>query len=128
MRIQLRGQMKQNLSGKVRPRSGGRARAVLSRSALFTSKGSRNLGEPMPLAEVRRVVYGPPIGNCRSTKWTVEKAIAESHADLVFFGRSFISNVNSPIQNRLAGGRTRAWLVSRRCSRYDIGDRGDGLA
>jgi 2,4-dienoyl-CoA reductase-like NADH-dependent reductase (Old Yellow Enzyme family) len=38
--------------------------------------GFHNLGEPMTLAEFRRVFHGPLIGNCGSTKETAEKAIA----------------------------------------------------
>ena len=34
----------------------------------------------------------PLVGNCGYTKETAEKAIAEGHADLISFGRPFISN------------------------------------
>ena len=54
--------------------------------------GFHNLGEPMTLAEFRKVFHGPLIGNCGYTKETAEKAIAEGHADLISFGRPFISN------------------------------------
>ena len=54
--------------------------------------GFHNLGEPMTLAEFRRVFHGPPIGNCGYTKETAEKAIAEGDADLISFERPFISN------------------------------------
>jgi N-ethylmaleimide reductase len=54
--------------------------------------GFHNLGEPMTLAEFRRVFHGPLIGNVGYTKETAEKAIAEGHADLISFGRPFISN------------------------------------
>ena len=36
--------------------------------------------------------HGPLVGNCGYTKETAEKAIAEGHADLISFGRPFISN------------------------------------
>ena len=54
--------------------------------------GFHELGEPMTLAEFRRVFHGPLIGNCGYTQETAEKAIAEGHADLIAFGRPFISN------------------------------------
>ena len=54
--------------------------------------GFHKLGEPMTLAEWRRVFHGPLIGNCGYTQETAEKAIAEGHADLIAFGRPFISN------------------------------------
>ena len=54
--------------------------------------GFHKLGEPMTLAEFRRVFHGPLIGNCGYTQETAEKAIAEGHADLIAFGRPFISN------------------------------------
>jgi 2,4-dienoyl-CoA reductase-like NADH-dependent reductase (Old Yellow Enzyme family) len=54
--------------------------------------GFHNLGEPMTLAEFRRVFHGPLTGNCGYTKETAEKAIAAGHADLISFGRPFISN------------------------------------
>jgi hypothetical protein len=46
----------------------------------------------MTLAEFRKVLHGPLIGNCGYTKETAEKAIAEGHADPISFGRPFISN------------------------------------
>ncbi len=54
--------------------------------------GFHQLGEPMTLAEFRKVFHGPLMGNCGYTKETAEKAIAEGHADLISFGRPFISN------------------------------------
>ena len=54
--------------------------------------GTHNLGEPLTLAEFRKVFHGPLIGNCGYTQETAEKAIAEGHADLISFGRPFISN------------------------------------
>jgi N-ethylmaleimide reductase len=54
--------------------------------------GYHKLGEPMTLTEFRKVFHGPLMGNCGYTKETAEKAIAEGHADLISFGRPFISN------------------------------------
>lgn len=54
--------------------------------------GFHNLGEPMTLAEFRKVFHGPLIGNCGYTQEIAEKAIANGHADLIAFGRPFISN------------------------------------
>ncbi len=54
--------------------------------------GFHQLGEPMTLAEFRAVFHGPLMGNCGYTRETAEQAIAEGHADLISFGRPFISN------------------------------------
>src|SRR5471030_2434741 len=54
--------------------------------------GFHKLGEAMTLAEFRKVFHGPLMGNCGYTKETAEKAIADGHADLISFGRPFISN------------------------------------
>jgi len=54
--------------------------------------GFHNLGEPMTLAEFRKVFHGPLIGNCGYTQEAAEKAIADGLADLIAFGRPFISN------------------------------------
>lgn len=54
--------------------------------------GFHNLGEPMTLAEFRRVYRGPLMGNCGYTQEMAEKAVAEGHADLISFGRAYISN------------------------------------
>lgn len=54
--------------------------------------GFHNLGEPMTLAEFRKVFHGPLMGNCGYTQDTAATAIAEGHADLIAFGRPFISN------------------------------------
>jgi N-ethylmaleimide reductase len=54
--------------------------------------GFHELGDPMTLADFRKVFHGPLIGNCGYTQETAEKAIAEGHADLIAFGRPFISN------------------------------------
>jgi 2,4-dienoyl-CoA reductase-like NADH-dependent reductase (Old Yellow Enzyme family) len=54
--------------------------------------GFHELGEPMTLAEFRKVFRGPLIGNCGYTQETAEQAIAAGHADLIAFGRPFISS------------------------------------
>lgn len=54
--------------------------------------GFHKLGEPMTLDEFRKVFHGPLIGNCGYTKEAAAKAITEGHADLIAFGRPFISN------------------------------------
>ncbi len=54
--------------------------------------GFHQLGPPMTLGEFRAVFHGPLIGNCGYTQQTAEQAIARGDADLIAFGRPFISN------------------------------------
>ncbi len=54
--------------------------------------GFHKLGAPMTLADFRSVFHGPLIGNCGYTQEAAEKAISAGHADLIAFGRPFISN------------------------------------
>jgi len=54
--------------------------------------GFHNLGEPMTLAEIRKVYRGPLIGNCGYTKDSANEAISAGRADLIAFGRPYISN------------------------------------
>jgi 2,4-dienoyl-CoA reductase-like NADH-dependent reductase (Old Yellow Enzyme family) len=54
--------------------------------------GFHTLGEPMTLAEFRSVFSGPLMGNCGYTLEAAEKAVADGLADLVAFGRPYISN------------------------------------
>jgi N-ethylmaleimide reductase len=54
--------------------------------------GFHELGEPMTLTEFREVYSGTLIGNCGYTKETADAAIDEGRADLIAFGRPFISN------------------------------------
>lgn len=54
--------------------------------------GFHELGEPMTLAEFRKVFSGPLIGNCGYTQETAEQAIAAGDADMISFGRPYISN------------------------------------
>ncbi len=46
----------------------------------------------MTLPEFRKVFSAPIMGNCGYTQETAEAAIAEKRADLISFGRPFISN------------------------------------
>jgi 2,4-dienoyl-CoA reductase-like NADH-dependent reductase (Old Yellow Enzyme family) len=54
--------------------------------------GFHQLGEPMTLAEFRKVFGGPIMGNCGYTQETAEAAVSAGNADLISFGRPFISN------------------------------------
>lgn len=54
--------------------------------------GFHSLGEPMTLGEFRRVFSGPLMGNCGYTRESAEQALATGVADLVAFGRPYISN------------------------------------
>jgi len=56
------------------------------------ASGFHKLGKPMTLNEFREVFSGPIIGNCGYTEETAEKAVNENLADLIAFGRPFISN------------------------------------
>ena len=54
--------------------------------------GFHELDEPMTLADFRKVFHGPLMGNCGYTQESAEKAVAGGDADLIAFGRPFISN------------------------------------
>lgn len=54
--------------------------------------GFHELGEPMTLSDFRAVFRGPLVGNCGYTQETAEAAVAAGHADMIAFGRPFISN------------------------------------
>lgn len=54
--------------------------------------GFHELGEPMTLTEFREVYDGVLMGNCGYTQETADNAIAKGEADLIAFGRPFISN------------------------------------
>ena len=64
--------------------------------------GFHELGAPMTLGEFRKVFEGPLMGNCGYTKETAEAAIQSGQADLISFGRPFISNPD--LAERLANG------------------------
>ena len=54
--------------------------------------GFHELGEPMTLEEFREVFSGPLLGNCGYDRESAEAAVARGAADLIAFGRPFISN------------------------------------
>lgn len=54
--------------------------------------GFHDLGEAITLEDARQVYSGVLMGNCGYTAEDAEKALAAGHADLVAFGRPFISN------------------------------------
>jgi N-ethylmaleimide reductase len=64
--------------------------------------GFHNQGEAMKLAEFRAVFDGPLMGNCGYTQATAEAAIAAGDADLIAFGRPFLSNPD--LVERFANG------------------------
>jgi len=64
--------------------------------------GFHGLGEPMTLAEFREVFKGPLMGNAGYTQESAEAAIQNGHADLISFGRPFISNPD--LVERFANG------------------------
>ncbi|KAB2891590.1 MAG: alkene reductase [Desulfobulbaceae bacterium] len=64
--------------------------------------GFHGRGEPMSLAEFRPVFKGTIIGNCGYTKEAAEQRIAEGSADLIAFGRPYITNPD--LVERFANG------------------------
>jgi len=54
--------------------------------------GFHSLGDPMTLADFRSVYRGPLIGNCGYTPESAEATVAGGLADLIAFGRPYISN------------------------------------
>ena len=54
--------------------------------------GFHELGEPMTLAEIRKIYNGTLMGNCGYDRNSAEQAIASGDADLIAFGRPYISN------------------------------------
>ena len=54
--------------------------------------GFHELGEPMTLKELREVYSGTLMGNCGYTQESAEQAIENNLADLIAFGRPYISN------------------------------------
>ncbi len=54
--------------------------------------GFHNLGQPMTLADFRKVFHGPLMGNCGYELASAEAAVSSGAADLIAFGRPFISN------------------------------------
>lgn len=66
--------------------------------------GFHELGAPMQLAEFRSLFSGTLMGNCGYTAETAESAIASGNADLIAFGRPFLSNPD--LVERFANGWT----------------------
>lgn len=58
--------------------------------------GFHEKGEPMTLDEFKAVYKGIILANCGYTKETAEEKLAEGTADLVAFGRPFITNPDLP--------------------------------
>jgi N-ethylmaleimide reductase len=58
--------------------------------------GFHEQGEPMTLDEFRAEYDGIIIGNCGYTKQVAEERLASGHADLIAFGRPFITNPDLP--------------------------------
>lgn len=54
--------------------------------------GFHELGKPMTLADFRKIYDGILIGNCGYDRNDAEQAIASGNADLIAFGRAYISN------------------------------------
>ena len=54
--------------------------------------GFHELGEPVTLAEIRKIYDGVLMGNCGYDRDAAEKVIADNHGDLIAFGRPYISN------------------------------------
>jgi N-ethylmaleimide reductase len=64
--------------------------------------GFHEQGSPMLLSEFRGIFEGPLMGNCGYTQDSAEEAIASGNADLIAFGRPFLSNPD--LVERFAGG------------------------
>ncbi|MGB7086466.1 MAG: alkene reductase, partial [Phormidesmis sp.] len=64
--------------------------------------GFHELGEPMTLSEFRAVYEGPLVGNCGYDRAEAEQAIAANEADIIAFGRPYISNPD--LVERFANG------------------------
>lgn len=64
--------------------------------------GFHNLGMPVTLTEFREVYSGVLMGNCGYTKEAAETAIESGQADLIAFGRPFLSNPD--LAERFANG------------------------
>lgn len=64
--------------------------------------GFHELGDPMTLAEFRSVFGGPIMGNCGYSAESADAVIARGFADLIAFGRPFISNPD--LVERFANG------------------------
>ena len=54
--------------------------------------GFHELGEPFTLADVKKVYDGPVMGNCGYTYSTASEAVDAGNAEMIAFGRPYISN------------------------------------
>jgi N-ethylmaleimide reductase len=54
--------------------------------------GFHDLGTPMSLEDFRAVFHGPLMANCGYTQEAAEAALVAGHADLIAFGRPYITN------------------------------------
>lgn len=64
--------------------------------------GFHKLGEPMVMADFRKVTSTPLIANCGYTQESGENEVADGNTDLVSFGRPWITNPDLPA--RFAAG------------------------
>lgn len=64
--------------------------------------GFHDQGEPMTLADFRRIYSGTLIGNCGYNQESAESALASGNADLIAFGRPYITNPD--LVDRFANG------------------------
>ena len=64
--------------------------------------GFHEQGKPMTLPEFRAVFIGPLMGNCGYTQETAEAALGSGQADLIAFGRPYLSNPD--LVERFANG------------------------
>jgi N-ethylmaleimide reductase len=60
--------------------------------------GFHEQGDPMTLAEFRPLFKGMIIGNCGYDKKTAQQRISEGKADMIAFGRPFITNPDLPLR------------------------------
>ena len=58
--------------------------------------GFHELGEPMTLDDIRPLFKQTIIGNCGYTYESASEAVANDQADLIAFGRPYISNPDLP--------------------------------
>jgi len=58
--------------------------------------GFHEKGPPLTLSDFRKIYNGVIVGNCGYTKETAEKRVTNGHADLVAFGRPYITNPDLP--------------------------------
>ena len=54
--------------------------------------GFHGMGDPITLTDIRQAFHGPLMGNCGYDQATAETAIHQGQADLIAFGRPYLSN------------------------------------